>query len=416
MALYVDMALDDKYLLFRGIEMSAAYEIRVCMDIGSQAHQVAIGLSTGEILEEFGISHTPNDIDLFFHKIETHKNHYQLPVVVAMESYNGYARPIDKCVLAKGYKLLNINNHKLAQFKRVFPGAAKNDVIDTRKMFELFTLQDHLPLAKNALQEVIPIPENHEKLKRITRRRRTLVNERIRVTNRLQSDLQAISPGLLDITGSVDNLWFLRFITSRNDIQQLARMHSNSLLKIKGLGKKYALGIKKWQETARFSFDAEWVGEMVISDAKRILELIDEIANLENRMELLSSESEIATRLQTIAGFGKVCAAELAGEIGTIERFESEASLALYLGMAALDNSSGKYLGTKSSKHVNYIAKAAMMAAVAIHIRNSAHSKKYYDKKRSEGKKHNHAVRCLGRHMVRVIWSMLKNNRDYRPK
>jgi hypothetical protein len=146
--------------------MSAAFEIRVCMDIGSQVHQVAIGLSTGEILEEFGISHTPNDIDLFFNKIEMHKNRYQLPVVVAMESYNGHARPIDKFVLAKGYRLININNHKLAQFKRVFPGASKSDVIDTRKMFELFTLQDHLPLAKNALQEVVPIPKINEKLKR----------------------------------------------------------------------------------------------------------------------------------------------------------------------------------------------------------------------------------------------------------
>lgn len=134
--------------------MLEAYEIRVCMDIGSESHQVAIGLSTGEILEEFGISHTPHDIQLFFQKIDTHKEHYQLPVVVAMESYNGHARPIDKQVLNKGYRLININNHKLAQFKRVFPGASKTDVVDTRKMFELFTLQDHLPLAKNALQEV----------------------------------------------------------------------------------------------------------------------------------------------------------------------------------------------------------------------------------------------------------------------
>ncbi len=82
--------------------MSAAYEIRVCMDIGSQTHQVAIGLSTGTLLEEFSISHTPNDIALFFQKIKKYKEHHQLPVVVAMESYNGHARPIDKQVLSEG--------------------------------------------------------------------------------------------------------------------------------------------------------------------------------------------------------------------------------------------------------------------------------------------------------------------------
>ncbi len=46
-------------------------------------------------------------------------------------------------------------------------------------------LQDHLPLAKKALQEVSPIPEINEKLKRITRRRRALVNEKVRIVNRL---------------------------------------------------------------------------------------------------------------------------------------------------------------------------------------------------------------------------------------
>jgi transposase len=393
--------------------MSEAYEIRVCMDIGSQSHQVAIGLSTGKILEEFNISHTPQDIDVFFNKIEKYKINYQLPVVIAMESYNGHARPIDKYVIEKGYKLINVNNHKLAQFKKVFPGASKSDVIDTRKMFELFTLQDHLPLAKNALQTVLPFPEINEKLKRITRRRRSLVNEKVRVVNRMQSDLQAISPGLLTITGSVDNLWFLRFLTSRVQLQQLSGIQFKSLLKIKGLGNSYALGIKKWQENAFFSADVEWVGEMIISDARRILELINEISALEKKIDLLASESEMAKRLKTIIGFGKICAAELAGEIGTIERFESEASLALYLGMAILDNSSGQYEGTKKSKHVNYSAKAAMMTATAIHIRKSDQSKTYYDKKRSEGKKHNQAVRSLGRHMVRVIWSMIKNSRDF---
>lgn len=113
--------------------MSEAFEIRVCMDIGSQSHRVAIGLSSGKILEEFDISHTPQDIQLFFEKINRHKEHYQLPVVVAMESYNGHARPIDKYVLEKGYRLINVNNHKLAQFKKVFPGANKNDVVDTKK-------------------------------------------------------------------------------------------------------------------------------------------------------------------------------------------------------------------------------------------------------------------------------------------
>ncbi len=105
-------------------------EIRVCIDVGSEHHYVAIGLSTGERIEEFSLTHNPEGIDQFFQRIERLREKYQLPISVAMESYNGYARPIDSMVLDKDYKLFNVNNLKLARYKEIFPGPAKSDPID----------------------------------------------------------------------------------------------------------------------------------------------------------------------------------------------------------------------------------------------------------------------------------------------
>jgi hypothetical protein len=110
---------------------------------------------------------------------------------------------------------------------------------------------------------------------------------------------------------------------------------------------------------------------------------------------------------------GTICTAELAGEIGTIERFSKEGSLALYLGMATLDNSSGKYQGSKQPKHVNTRAKAAMMVALDRHRKYVPESQRYYERKRSEGKKHNQAIRALGRHLSRIIYKMLTEARAY---
>lgn len=87
---------------------------------------------------------------------------------------------------------------------------------------------------------------------------------------------------------------------------------------------------------------------------------------------------------------------------------KSEASLALYLSMAVLDKSSEKYQGSRYPRSVNTRAKAAMMTGVAHLIRENEEARKYYEKKRAEGKKHNQAIRFLGRHIARVIWSMLK--------
>ena len=388
-------------------------ELRVGVDVGCYSHNVAIGLSSGEILEEFSIVHEPEGFRQFFTLIEKHESKYGCPVAVAMEGYNGYARPLDTLVRARDYRLFNINNLKLARFKEIFPGAAKTDEIDARKALELFQLRDYLPIAKDVLQEVRATPQENEILKRLSRRRRRLVNERVRVLNNLQADLQSVCPGLLEITGEAGNLWFLRFLTSTDDLRKLMRIREATIRKIAGIGVKYTNIILNWQKHAEFSREVEWVGDMIQEDARRVLELHEKIETLEARMEEIAANSNIAERLSTIPGFGPITTAELAGEVGTIERFDTESSLALYLGMSNLDNSSGKHKGSKPPKQVNERAKAAMMIAVDRHRKKVTQSQKYYEKKRAEGKKHNQAVRALGRHLCRVIFKMLKENREY---
>ena len=98
---------------------------------------------------------------------------------------------------------------------------------------------------------------------------------------------------------------------------------------------------------------------MIRQDAMRILELSRQIKALQNHIAGVAADSAIAGRLASMPGCGAISSAELAGEIGTIWRFRSAASLALYLGMAPLDNSSGKVRGSKAPKHVNTRAKAA---------------------------------------------------------
>ena len=390
-----------------------AIELRVSVDVGYRRHSVAIGLASGEVLEEFEIEHRPEGFHEFFSRIEKHHKTKSSPVAVAMEGYNGYARPLDSLVRGRGYRLYNLNNLKFARFKEIFPGAAKSDRIDARKGLELFQLRDHLPLAKEVLQEVRGTPAENEVLKRLTRRRRRLVNERVRVVNNLQADLQAVCPGLLEITNDAGNQWFLNFLLSGESLTQIARLRRGTLLKIPAVGVKTAAIIAGWQKRAHFSEEIEWVGEMIQEDARRCLELDEKVKRLEAKIAGLAAKSRIAKIFRSVPGFGAVCSSELAGEIGTIERFSKEGSLALYLGMSTLDNRSGKYQGTKAPKQVNTRAKAAMMVGVDRHRKRVAQSQRYYEKKRAEGKKHNQAVRALGRHLTRIIYRLLKEEREY---
>ena len=146
--------------------------------------------------------------------------------------------------------------------------------------------------------------------------------------------------------------------------------------------------IAGWQKRSHFSDEVEWVGEMIQEDARRCLGTRRE-GQTRWRAKIAAACREFQDRQDFTIGSGVWCgvhSSELAGEIGTIERFSKEGSLALYLGMATLDNRSGKYQGTKAPKQVNTRAKAAMMIGVDRHRKRVAQSQRYYEKKRSRGK------------------------------
>jgi transposase len=389
------------------------HTLRVGIDVGSARHRVAVGLPDGKLIDEFDVDHHRDGFSQFFHRISLLETRHQLPVCVAMEGYNGWARPLDGQIRRHGWQLYNVNNLKLARYKEIFPAPAKTDAIDARRILELFQLSAHVAVARDALQEVAPTPDVNDKLKRLTRRRKQLVHERVRIVNRLQADLMAVCPGLVSITGDITNRWFLNFLTCRDTLPKLAKLQKKSLLALPAIGEKYAGLIQAWQRQACFAPEIDIVGEMILQDARRIQALGADIKALDRSIQYAAVDSDLAQTLLSIPGFGDTSAAELAGEIGTVARFESEAGLALYVGMAALDNSSGKRSGARASRQVNTRAKAAMMVAIARHLPHVTSSRAYYDKKRREGKKHNQAIRALGRQMIRVIWALVKSNRKY---
>jgi len=388
-------------------------ELQIGIDVGSLNHAVAVSDGFGNIINEFEMTHTQKGFDYFFKIIEDEAYKRDATITIAMEGYNGWARPLDSLILQKGYKLYNVNNVKLARFKEIFPAAAKTDAIDARKIVELFSLQKHLPVAKKVLQEIRISDDINAQLKKLTRRRKQLVEERMAIANRFGSDLQAEAPDLKSLTSSVDNLWFLRFITLKNDIRKLSKLRQQSIVKIKYLGKKNLASIMQWQKEVIFADTLDYTASILYDDAMRILELKNKIKELTGQIDTLIPFSKIARVIKTIPGFSTISAGTLAGEIATLNRFNNEGSLALYLGMTNLDNSSGKYKGSKRNLATNRHAKMAMITATMKHTQHVKESKLYIEKKISEGKKYQQAIRSMGRHLTRVIWNMIKQDRDY---
>ena len=103
----------------------------------------------------------------------------------------------------------------------------------------------------------------------------------------------------------------------------------------------------------------------------------------------------------------------LIGEIGDVHRFPSEKQLAIYCGIACVNNDSGKVTKVRVAYKANKICKQTLINMAGCSIHFNPQPKTYYLKKPAEGKNHNHIFRCLARQLIKVIHIMLTEDRDY---
>ena len=93
-------------------------QLQVAVDVGARRHRVAVGDVAGRLLEEFDVEHSAAGLANFFARVEHWQAQRDWPVAVAMEGFNGWARPLDRQVLSRGWRLFNVNNLKLARYIR----------------------------------------------------------------------------------------------------------------------------------------------------------------------------------------------------------------------------------------------------------------------------------------------------------
>lgn len=386
----------------------------VAVDIGSAQHQVVIARSGMRRRESFKIDHSGAGFKQLFERIEKRRRD-QEPVWVIFEGKGGWARPLDELVVDAGYHLVSITNLQMARFRQTFAELAKTDSLDASNALRALDLWLHNSQASKLCVEVKEMPTVNRHLRELTRHRSSLLKEQTRLANQLTGQLQAYLPGLIQITGSVLNLWFLNLLYSRTDVSCIARMRAASLLRIPGIGKQRLQLIRQWQQDAVVGRDLQAVAHWIRQDIRRLLELRQQLKQLEAEIEELNQNSDISLLMSSIPGFGSASCSQLAGEIGSMDRFETEASLAVYLGCAPVSHQSGNNKkGTKRHRFTNRRAANALCQAVARHRTQVAESNAYYLKKRAHyGGRHPKAVRALARKMVPIIWSMAKQNRPY---
>jgi transposase len=125
--------------------------------------------------------------------------------------------------------------------------------------------------------------------------------------------------------------------------------------------------------------------------------------------ELQQRASETAPGLLALPGCGALSAAKLLGEIGPIERFQTDAQLARHAGVAPLEASSGKHRRHRLDRGGNRQLNCALHRIAITQGRVHAPARACLERKQNEGKTRREAIRCLKRQLARTVYTTLKN-------
>jgi transposase len=199
-------------------------------------------------------------------------------------------------------------------------------------------------------------------------------------------------------------------VDQRRRAQQRLRWHLHAL------DPTYEVPLRRLDRAAQLERVSRWLArreqELQVGIARELVSSIRQlnrtIAELDQALE--QRTNEIAPALLELPGCAGVTAAKLLAEIGPIDRFKTDAQLARHAGVAPLEASSGRTQRHRLDRAGNRQLNAALYRIAITQARYYAPACAYLERKRNEGKSRREAIRCLKRHLARVVYNTLKTS------
>ena len=285
--------------------------------------------------------------------------------------------------------------------------------------------RDALTIAQNLRLRIRSLPrfgageDAMQALKLLMRRRCDLVADRTRAINRLRDTLLSYFPGL-ERTFDFTNKGPLLLVMHHNTPDGIRRSGTSRIERhLKGAGAVRARDLAERAVAAARAQSVRIAGQdtasSIVSElASEVLRLCDRVAETDERVGETFFSLPQAEIITSMPGFGPLLGAELLVEIGDVSRFPSAGHLAAYAGIAPVSRDSGKSTGNRvRARGGNKRLKKAMYHAAFVSIRCDERARAFYDRKRSEGKRHHQAIIALARRRTDVLYAMLVHGSLY---
>jgi transposase len=259
-------------------------------------------------------------------------------------------------------------------------------------------------------------------LRMLTARRQDLRSDRTRMVNRLHGQLLAICPALeraLNLTNR-GPLVLLTGFTAPAALRAAGTAAVTAWLRARQVRGAAALAAAAVQaaQAQTIALPGEQVAARLAARlAEGVLDLDQQIKEVDELIADRFHRHPAAAVITSLPGIGILLGAEfLAATGGELAAFGSADRLASFAGVAPVPRDSGRISGNlhRPQRYHRGLQRVFYTSAL-ISIRCNPESRRFYDRKRGEGKRHTQAVMALARRRVNVLWALLRDGRCYQP-
>ena len=375
----------------------------VGIDWANAKHDICLQAAGSKALERSVLKHTPESIEAWVRDLRERFGPH--PIAIALELDKG---PLVYALQKyDGFVLFPVNPTMLAKYRQAFvPSGAKDDPTDAELALQI--LLRHPEALKGLKPQSAPM----RSLVQLVQDRRRLVNDKVRITNRLTNALKNYFPQPLQWFRDKDTVLFCDFLSRWPTLKQLKRARRSVLEAFfHEHNVRRRTVIEERIQAIRCALPLTEDPAIIEPQSLLVMALIAQLRCALEAIERFNSAIESTTAqlpdyaiFRSLPGAGPTFAPRLLVAFGEDrERYQRCEELQKYSGIAPVTERSGQ----KSWVHWRYRAptflRQTFVEWAGETIPRSFWAKAFYEQQRGKGLSHQAALRALAFKWIRIL-------------
>jgi transposase len=393
--------------------MTRRFTLFCGIDIGKASHTACLIDADGHfILRAQSFANDAAGFALFLRRLsEASKDE---PILIGMEATGHYWYALHEHLIRHRYEVVALNPVQTAEQARTQIRKAKTDKVDSRHIAVLMKNGDYRPA-------LIP-GELGMTCRQLTRLWYSLGLQRARTKQLIHAKLECIWPEFEAHFADPLCVTARAILQVAPTPQELLRLGDESLVELIEKASRKKLGADLAQRLrlcAQSSIGMRRGAEGAAIAIRTLLEQLNATKPVRTHLQeqIVALSSRLPSYVLSLPGLNEIRAASLFGETDPISVFQDPQQLVAFAGLDPKVRQSGQYQAP--CRHISkrgspYLRRTLwMMASLA--IRREGQLRDYYLRRRRQGLHYLAIVTAVALKLCRVVWRILRDQRDYRP-